>query len=93
MFECSLYTSQELGSGNAYSIEQQRYASALRRLESGAGDPDIEQILTQVIYNYGLSKCSEGRPWGPQSGGATPSGFNVKEAFPREGRFELRCEC
>ena len=38
-------------------------------------DPDIEQILTQVIYNYDQSKCCEGSTWGPQGG--TPSGLDV----------------
>lgn len=54
---------RELGCGSVHSGEQQRYASALRGLESGE-DPDIEQILTQVIYNYEQSNCSEGSTWG-----------------------------
>lgn len=90
MFERFLCISQELRSGSVHSSEQQRYESALRGLESGE-DPDIEQILTQVIYNYDQSKCCEGSTWGPQGG--TPSGLDVTGAFLREGRFELRCEC
>ena len=81
---CTLAKSSALAMHTAVG---RRDMHLLHRAWSLVGNPNIKQILTQVIYNCEQSKCSKGLL------GGTPSGLDVREAFPREGRFELRCEC